>query len=188
MKIIQESKKEALPLDFITNLVGEGWEKIGNLRANIDAIKDAYSKTSKVADILQDLLDAYLIYVGRLESCVNNKDYLDLPDEKDLKEAFEVTDTADEEPAVIGQKTSEVEAGLPDFDVEVRQTGDSLSIDVEPKEEEAPFEAIDFTADSPQAPVVKDDFDDFIVDFDEPEITDNFKAEMDAWKRNNHNI
>lgn len=77
--ILKESKKENLPLDFITSFVSHGWEEIGNIKAQIEGINTSFKGTTKVEGILQELVDAYLICVGQLEQFMNDKDYVELP-------------------------------------------------------------------------------------------------------------
>lgn len=83
MKLME--KKELLPLDFLTSSVSQGWSEVGNLKASLEGIKQTFSGTNKVEKVIQELIDAYLIYIGQLELLIDKKDYLELPDEKDLK-------------------------------------------------------------------------------------------------------
>ena len=62
---IQESK-EKLPITFITSFIKTGWEMIGNLTADVDAIKANYAKTGDIAEIIQDVVDAYTVAVSRI--------------------------------------------------------------------------------------------------------------------------
>lgn len=82
---VTESKKEKLPLDFLTSSVSQGWGEVGNLKASLEGIKQTFSGTDEVEKVLQELIDAYLIYIGQLELLIDKKDYLELPEEKDLK-------------------------------------------------------------------------------------------------------
>ena len=60
MKIINESKKEKLPIDFITQFVSKGWDEVGMLKASKDAIKATFRETAKVENIIQDWIDKSL--------------------------------------------------------------------------------------------------------------------------------
>lgn len=82
MKIINinESKQEKLPIDFITQFVSKGWNEVGNLKASIDAIKHTFKDTKAVEDIIQGLIDSYLIALGQMESHLEKKDYIEIPE------------------------------------------------------------------------------------------------------------
>ena len=67
MKIINESKKEKLPIDFITQFVSKGWDEVGMLKASKDAIKTTFKETAKVESIIQDLVDSYLVWIGQMK-------------------------------------------------------------------------------------------------------------------------
>lgn len=82
-------KKEALPVEFITSAVSQGWSDVGTLKASIEGLKKDFSGAAEIVNIMQDFLDSYLIYLGRLEGKLDNKKYLDMPEEKQLKEALE---------------------------------------------------------------------------------------------------
>lgn len=89
MEKLNEVKQEKLPLDFITSFVSKGWDEVGVLKASIDAIKKDFRETKQVELILSDLVDAYLICLSRLQAHMNNKDYIELPEEKELKESVD---------------------------------------------------------------------------------------------------
>jgi len=96
MKLTLKESKEQLPLSFLTDFVSRGWENIGMLKQEIAAIKEEFSGTKKVEELLQNSVDAYLICVGQLELHMQNKDYLEFPEEaanESLKEDLETTDT-----------------------------------------------------------------------------------------------
>lgn len=76
MKILKESK-ESLPITFLTNFISESWSKVGELKDQKTALKDNFKGTKKVEDLLQDLIDAYLVCIGQLEQHLEAKDYLD---------------------------------------------------------------------------------------------------------------
>ncbi len=99
MKVTLKESKEQLPLSFLTDFVSRGWENIGMLKQEIAAIKEEFSGTKKVEELLQNLVDAYLICVGQLELHMQNKDYLDFPDEakeESLKEDLSLKESEEE--------------------------------------------------------------------------------------------
>lgn len=85
MKILKEAK-ENLPIPFLTDLISKGWEEVGYLKADIEAIKDAYKGTKQIEELIQGLIDAYLVFIGQLELHLQNKSYLDYPDDSGLAE------------------------------------------------------------------------------------------------------
>lgn len=86
MKILKEAK-EKMPVSFLTDMVSRCWDDVGYLKETIKSINENFSGTAKVEELLQDLLDAYLICIGQLEAHLEAKDYLEIPDEAKLTEA-----------------------------------------------------------------------------------------------------
>ena len=80
MNILKESK-ENLPIDFITQQIAKGWDEVGLLNSTITAIKQAYKGTAKIEEVLQDLADAYLISISRLQAFLSDKENIILPDD-----------------------------------------------------------------------------------------------------------
>ena len=106
MKILKESKEE-LPISFLTAFVSKGWEEVGILKEEIKAIKEEFKGTKKVEELLQDLIDAYLVCIGQTELLMKDKSYIEMPEEekedkKDLSEdlLLKVTPLVDVEPIV----------------------------------------------------------------------------------------
>lgn len=100
MKVTLKESKEQLPLSFLTDFVSRGWDNIGMLKQEIEAIKEEFTGTKKVEELLQNLVDAYLICVGQLELHMQNKDYLDFPEEatnESLKEELTLKEESEEE-------------------------------------------------------------------------------------------
>lgn len=83
MKILKESK-ENLPIAFLTDFISKGWEEVGYLKADIEAIKEAYKGTKPIEGLIQDLIDAYLVCIGQLEAHLHDNKYLDYPEESGL--------------------------------------------------------------------------------------------------------
>lgn len=112
MKISLKESKEQLPLSFLADFISRGWDQIGMLKQELAAIKEEFAGTKKVEELIQGLVDAYLVCVGQLELHVQNKDYLEFPEEakqENLKEELEVKEEAegDEEPEA--EENAEVE-------------------------------------------------------------------------------
>lgn len=160
MRILKEetdiSKNEALPLSFLTDMVSKGWEEVGYLKEASAAIGTEYSNTDKVQSIMQDLIDAYLIFIGQMEAHLHQEDYIEEPEVEEDKEDNDTEDTAadKEEPDIDDEeepKVKEKEEEIPDAEIEA----DLLA--VQDKQVERPV-------------VMDSDFD-FFVDFDEPDMS-----------------
>ena len=191
---INESK-EKLPLDFLTSTVSHGWEEIGNLKASIEGIKKSFSGTEKVEKILQELVDSYLICVGQLEMFLDKKEYIDMPEDDKLKEAYNAKaeftlNESNEEDAVPFEakkfednNKTEIFTDLPDYHVEVEQKGDKIEIELEPNEdvevEEGDKDEIEI-ADTPKS----NNFE-FFSDFDDPEPDDATTGMILEWLNRN---
>ena len=87
MKILKESK-EALPIAFLTDFISKGWEEVGYLKADIEAIKQSFKGTQKVEELIQSLIDAYLVCIGQLEAHISDKKYIEYPEESGLGETL----------------------------------------------------------------------------------------------------
>ena len=103
-----KESKEQLPISFLTDFVSRGWDQVGQLKETIASIKDTFSGTKKVEEILQPLVDAYLVCIGQLELHMQNKDYIEMPeaataDQSKLKES--VADETAKPAAANGDKT-----------------------------------------------------------------------------------
>lgn len=96
MKILKESK-ENLPITFLTNFVSEGWSKVGELKDQKEALSAEFKGTKKIEELLQDLIDAYLVCIGQIEQHLAAKDYLDTDlSELPLEEDFQQDTTLEE--------------------------------------------------------------------------------------------
>ena len=73
-------KKEKLPITYLTDFTSNGWSIIGNLKADKEAIAASYSGTSKIEEVIQDLIDAYTIAVAQITAIASSKEYLDSPE------------------------------------------------------------------------------------------------------------
>ena len=172
MKIINESKKEKLPIDFITQFVSKGWDEVGMLKASKDAIKTTFKETAKVESIIQDLIDAYLVCIGQMELYLDKKDYLDIPEASELNE----TTNADEDLKL--QEDLELK-NSGDFDVEVKQEDNKVKIEIEPKEEEPETEEEEEETEDEEA--AKPDAFEYFMDFAEPTPDDEADQAIQDW-------
>jgi hypothetical protein len=174
MRILREdaeTKVEELPISFITDTISKGWEEVGYLKDACAAIKSEYQNTEKVEQLMQDLMDAYLVFIGQLEAHLHQEDYIEAPvlDEPEDKPA--------EEPKV---DVKEVEEPLPAAAVDiapVEEINPDTEVDADASEviaDEGNFD--DFKVDDTKLQAAKepiaptDDFD-FFVDFDEPDMS-----------------
>lgn len=172
MKIINESKKEKLPIDFITQFVSKGWDEVGMLKASKDAIKATFRETAKVENIIQDLIDSYLVCIGQMELYLDKKDYLDIPEASDLNEA-----TNTDEDLKLQEDLELKNSG--DFDVEVKQEDNKVKIEIEPKEEEPETEEEEEETEDKE--VAKPDAFEYFMDFAEPTPDDEADQAIQDW-------
>lgn len=165
MKILKESK-ETLPIAFLTDFISKGWEEVGYLKADIEAIKEAYKGTKPIEDLIQDLIDAYLVCIGQLEAHLHDNKYLDYPEESGLsgtklEEELELK-VAPDQIVIKTEKTTPVE---------INEEEDLIIIGVDETATEAEFKA----PEAAPAPVetVKPAGEPFeyFVDFDEPDMS-----------------
>ena len=161
MKVLKESK-ETLPIAFLTDFISKGWEEVGYLKADIEAIREAYKGTKPIEDLIQDLIDAYLVCIGQLEAHLNDKKYLDFPEDSGLgsaklEEDLELKVSADK----IEIKTEKTTP------VEVNEEDDLITIGIDKEPVEAKFDTIE-----PQPvnkkPIADEDQFEYFCDFDEP--------------------
>ena len=163
MKILKESK-ETLPIAFLTDFISKGWEEVGYLKADIEVIREAYKGTKPIEGLIQDLIDAYLVCIGQLEAHLQDKNYLDYPEDSGLsgaklEEELEIKVSTDK----IEIKT---EKATP---VEVNEEDDLITIGVEEVEEEK-FDDSKLAMSDKKVAEVNEPFE-YFVDFDEPDMT-----------------
>lgn len=196
MEIMKEEKlaetkltesKEKLPISFLTDFVSRGWDDIGYLKETIKSISESFSGTKKVEELLQALVDAYLVCIGQLEAHLQAKDYLDTDIDNKLTEDVDIhidsdevsiTDDSGEKVATVPVESAAEETPAecegPECDVPPAEV--EIQTVVEPIEE--PIAADDgefntpFEFDAPEADGVrkfeKPEVADFFVDFDDP--------------------
>ncbi len=191
MEIMKEEKlaeakltesKEKLPISFLTDFVSRGWDDVGYLKETIKSISESFSGTKKVEELLQALVDAYLVCIGQLEAHLQAKDYLDTDIDNKLTEDVDIhiegnevhiADNSGEEVAIIpvepAAEETPAEEVVPPVEVEMPTV-------VEPTEEPIAADNGEFNTpfefDAPEAEGVrkfeKPEVADFFVDFDEP--------------------
>lgn len=162
MKLLE--KKELLPLDFLTSSVSQGWNEVGTLKASLEGIKQTFSGTDKVEKIIQELIDAYLIYIGQLELLIDKKDYLELPDEKDLK-------------APLSE----------DLEIAIKPEADKVTLDIKPTEsadtiiEPSKEEPIILEPATTTSSTIDGDPFEYFCDFEDPIISKEEISPYQAW-------
>jgi hypothetical protein len=156
MKVLKENTMvmEELPISFITDYISKGWEEVGYLKEASSAILAEYSNTDKIEQSMQDLMDAYLIFIGQMEAYLQEKENI----------------ATDDAPADIAAVKDEPKHELPEADIEIEPIVDApeeVSAEVEPAEieevEEPKMAKVDASASDPF---------EFFVDFEEPDLTE----------------
>ena len=172
MKILKESK-EALPIAFLTDFISKGWEEVGYLKADIEAIKEAYKGTKPIETLIQDLIDAYLVCIGQLEAHLHDKNYLDYPEESGLsggklEEELEIKVSADKV-EIKTEKTTPVE---------VNEEEDLITIGVD--EAEVKFDDSKLAMSDEDVASVNEPFE-YFVDFEEPDMSQPKLTDKDLY-------
>lgn len=174
MEILKESK-EKLPIDFITQFISKGWEEVGNIKASIDAIKQSFTNTKEVAEVLQELSDAYLIAIGQLQGILQDKKYVEVPEETNgsLKEALN-EELPDAKVLGLDKPEEKVEKPAP---VEEETLAPELPEEDIPEEDvkEALNEDVTIIINDNDNDTAKPEFEgafDYFCDFDDPEPTE----------------
>lgn len=161
MRILKEEAEiqETLPVSFVTDMMSKGWDEVGYLREASAAIKETYKDTAKVEELMQDLMDAYLVFIGQLELYLHNEEDIIAPTEEPKEEKPEAKEsTKEEDEEDIEEVKAPVEPPkpeLPEADFEIEPLGEPTSGD----RVAAPAEA-----------EVSDPFE-FFIDFDEPDMS-----------------
>ena len=196
MEIMKEEKlaetkltesKEKLPISFLTDFVSRGWDDVGYLKETIKSISESFSGTKKVEELLQALVDAYLVCIGQLEAHLQAKDYLDADIDNKLTEDVDIhidgdevsiTDDSGEKVATVPVESAAEETPAecegPECDVPPAEV--EIPAVVEPAEEPIAADNGEFNTpfefDAPEADGVrkfeKPEVADFFVDFDDP--------------------
>lgn len=179
MKILKEAK-EALPIAFLTDFISKGWEEVGYLKADIEAIKEAYKGTKPIEELIQDLIDAYLVCIGQLEAHLQDKKYLDYPEASGLSSAKL------EEDLEIKVSTDSIEIKTEDNTPVMVNKEDNLVIigvdeaEEEEKEEVEKFDDSKLAMSDKKVAEVSEPFE-YFVDFDEPDMTQPKLTDKDLY-------
>ena len=172
MKVLKEAK-ETLPVSFLTDFISQGWERVGVLQASIEALKETYKGVGPVCDLIQDLVDAYLVCIGQLETHIDDKKYIEYPEDSGLgnklTEAVDIHIEDDE--VTISDNSGEEVAIIP---VEAEDEKEPEFDDDEIEEKEVPVVVDEPKADS-------DSVVDFFVDFDEPDLSEPRLTDKDLY-------
>lgn len=143
--------KEKLPVSFYSDRISSLWGESGALKGCIETLGQYYTDADEAISILSDLMDSYLIAIGRLEALAAGNVGLSVPEveAEELKPAK--ADIAIEDVDDFEDEVAPVDAATTDFDDE--EIIDTKS-DVETSTE--PFEYfVDF--DEPQGPPLTDE-------------------------------
>lgn len=85
MKIkINENKKEDMPVSYMADFISRGWQTVGMLQTDVEQLGKTFNKASKTVEIIQDLIDAYLISLGQMQELIGKQTKLDFPPEAKL--------------------------------------------------------------------------------------------------------
>lgn len=144
MKILNEAK-ENLPVSFLTDFISKGWEEVGYLKADIEAIRQSFKGTKKVEELIQSLIDAYLVCIGQLEAHISDKNYMEYPEDSGLGETKKETL---EEDLNITVNTEKVEVKVEPEQVE------EIKVATKPEVKESDIEEFEY-----------------FCDFDEPDLS-----------------
>lgn len=152
MKILKENENtnitpvEDLPISFITDQISKGWDEVGYLKEAAAAIKADYKGTAPIEQAMQDLMDAYLIFIGQLELHLHKEDYIDT-----TELGMNNTETA------LVKDLPDAEVSPEDVTIEIED--DEFPINPKPIEAEQP----------PKKTTEGSEPFEFFVDFDEPD-------------------
>ena len=179
MNILKETTEieETLPISFLTDMVSKGWEEVGYLKDTIATIKESFKDTTKVEAIMQDLMDAYLVFIGQVELYLDTEESIspDLAEVNSEKAAESTTGAKPDE--VLADQTQ-----LDTVELQVKPIIDS-SDEIKEIEDLDPEETI--TPIQPEPVLDKESITDFFVDFDEPDLTEPRVTDADLYGEEN---
>jgi hypothetical protein len=173
MKILKESK-ENLPIAFLTDFISKGWEEVGYLKADIEAIREAYKGTKPIESLIQDLIDAYLVCIGQLEAHLHDNNYLDYPEESGL------SGTKLDEELEIKVSTDKIEIKTEEnTPIEIDEEEDLITIGVN-EAEDTKFDDSKLAMSDKEVAAVNEPFE-YFVDFDEPDLSQPKLTDKDLY-------
>lgn len=165
MRILKEDTniKEAIPVSFLTDMMSKGWEEVGYLKEASAAIKETYTDTAKVEDLMQDLMDAYLVFIGQIELYLNNEKDIAPETEAEVDEKAETKATL-EEPTEENVPKPE----LPEAELEIKPMAEPTPGHIA---SEGDFEEFAISDTELSNKKLEEPFD-FFVDFDDPDMSE----------------
>lgn len=158
MKLVKEhlaeavcQAKEKLPVSFYSDRISSLWGESGALKGCIDTLGQCYTDADEAISILSDLMDSYLIAIGRLEALAAGNVGLSVPEVEEEELEPVKADIAIEDADEFEDEVVPTDTATTDFDDE--ELIDTKS-DVETSTE--PFEYfVDF--DEPKGPRLTDE-------------------------------
>ena len=171
MRILKEEAEiqEALPVSFVTDMMSKGWDEVGYLREASAAIKETYKDTSKIEELMQDLMDAYLVFIGQLELYLHNEEDIVAPTEEPATDKSKAKEAEEEKPVEPATQNEAPKPELPEADLDIEPLSDS-----EPFEKAAPM----------PTPAVEADPFEFFVDFEEPDMSQPALTDAELYDEN----
>lgn len=157
---INESKKEKFDINTVANMVSEGWERLAYIKNQKDSLKLFYTGVNDICDILQDLEDSYLIYIGQLQAYLAKNGIEVGTGKEEVKEALkeelsEDTTVILDEPEIVVNV-----AATDEIKIDEEELADEITYSNEPiKKSENSGEAFEFYCDfdEPVGPAPTDD-------------------------------
>lgn len=171
MRILKEEAEtqESLPVSFVTDMMSKGWDEVGYLREASAAIKETYKDTTKIEELMQDLMDAYLVFIGQLELYLHNEEDIVAPTEESAIDNSKAKEAEEEKPVEVVAQNEAPKPELPEAD-----------FDIEPLKDPEPFEE----PDPMPAPVAEADPFEFFVDFEEPDMSQPALTDAELYDEN----
>lgn len=171
MRILKEEAEiqESLPVSFVTDMMSKGWDEVGYLREASAAIKETYKDTAKIEELMQDLMDAYLVFIGQLELYLHNEEDIVAPTEEPVIDKSKAKEAEEEKPVEVATQNEAPKPELPEADFDIEPLKDS-----EPLEEPAPM----------PAPAAETDPFEFFVDFEEPDMSQPALTDAELYDEN----
>lgn len=185
MKVRLNETKEKIPAEFITSFISKGWEEIGALKAEIASIGKEFTGTKAIEETLQDLLDAYLVAVGRFQGYLENKNMVVLPDDMTKNESLheELDEDANITIDKVDINVGEPKIELPetnDFDILAGEFEDEEPVQVfAPAKKPAVVKPV-IQSVEPVATSEADGFD-YFCDFEEPDLSEQPLTDADIY-------
>lgn len=180
MRILKEDTnitKEELPVSFLTDMISKGWEEVGYLREASNAIQETYRDTAQVEELMQGLMDAYLVFIGQIEAYLNKEESI-----TPVAAADEISAEAKAENPPETKELPEAEIDMKplkpvDSEVPAEATGGQGHIASSGDFNE--FAISDAELETHRAPATEPF--EFFVDFDEPDLSEPNLSDDDLY-------